>query len=877
MNWTTTSIFGLFALASVASAAQAEWLEDARSGVVISGHSVEQFGPGARTVTGDEPGWTRIERSVEGLDLWLEWRSEGHRIWARSGVRNNRATPIHIDSLEVLSGTVRAPHGLGHVLQFNRRNSGRGRHPLFPEVEQGGVYGTATDRPSLAGMFLTSTRAFGLVTVRPERQGLRVRAFQTTDGVRLDSGRVRSSEVVVLSRAPNPAQELEHLAELSGRASGYRVPAHIPTNWCTWYSGLVWPKTRDGALERDVLRNAEAIARDWLPYGLDLIRIVEDSPYEGDEDWPLVTNPLPNGYRALAERLASMGLRAGYWFDNTRIFVGGKWFREHPEMLSRNPDGSVRIVGTGEGYRDHAYLDGSTSGGREAYEELGRKFDGVGMQYVFADFTWQSLLRPGQSSDPTLTSVEVARAAMEAARQGFGDMFWLTQQMHAATFGLADASRVSYDSWGDQPNAYRDSLNLWFLHGRTTLVDPDAWMPARHELEWDRAWGSWQALAGFPMTLGGDMTALPPDRAKLMRTVLPVLHLPGRPLDLWERRTPMVVATPIHTGGDRWTVVGLFNWRSYPLRATLDLRRAFAADFSSGREARGYLALDAWVGEFLGEFARAVDLEIPARGCRVVVLRESTGRPQVLAVGSHLSRGARELRQVAWDADRMRLVGLGQVDDLIVHLPEGWRLVEARVDDRAAAVKVGKHVLRLQGESGREVRWSVRFRRVGATPAPEHQAPPEELVTLAAAPIDFSVARPEEPFVHDYLESVGGGLVTGEPGSWTPESAEALPKLWYDWTCLAYRFSPWSGGQARVGVTLFDHDSQLRRVRVSLCEPLTGRRWVVARDLAVPHDAPKTFWFAVPRDFGADGGVQIELVRLAGANATALDFRFERD
>ena len=119
---------------------------------------------------------------------------------------------------------------------------------------------------------------------------------------------------------------------------------------------------------------------------------------------------------------------------------------------------------------------------------------------------------------------------------------------------------TAIDSGGENKLAYGAALARWFMNRRVLFCDPDAWLPLVHSFSWDRDWGSWLAVTGYATTIGGDFRKLTPEREQLIKRLLPPLTTTGRPRDLWERKTPVVIEQTLEAAGQQWKVVGLFNW-----------------------------------------------------------------------------------------------------------------------------------------------------------------------------------------------------------------------------------------------------------------------------------------------------------------------------
>ncbi len=227
-------------------------------------------------------------------------------------------------------------------------------------------------------------------------------------------------------------------------------------------------------MEKVTLENLPIIAEKFRDLGLECTRAVDDSDGRLPGDWPLTTNALPSGYRAMSEAMKAARLWPGFWYDNNRVFPTSKLFQEHPDWVSTDERGKPYVL-KGTGYGDFAFLDASVPAAAGKYRDEAAKFRQAGMRYCFADFTSEAMISPTRSHSPTLTPVEISRRAQVAVREGFGkDFYWLTQQTAASALGLADAMRTGIDSGGWNKLAYGAALSRWFMNRRVLLCDPDA-------------------------------------------------------------------------------------------------------------------------------------------------------------------------------------------------------------------------------------------------------------------------------------------------------------------------------------------------------------------------------------------------------------------
>lgn len=855
------------------------------------------------------------------LDLELLARAdEAGRLTAWVAFRNRSGQAMKISGIYVLRGTRPGAWAGGSILQY-----GDGPMPLEKGVTTGATWATAVNQPAFVGAFLTNDHYTGSVTVTPKEGGLAVEAYNAGEGVTLPAGAERASDVLWLSPGVQVMREMELFGQLTGAWYGVRPWPRNFATWCSWYTGLTFEANLKGQLEAVTLANLPLIRDKFLPYGLECARVVDDSKKRIAGDWPLATEALPQGYAAMAQAMKAHGLRPGFWYDSQRVHTNSRLFAERPEWLMRDgakpwsidPKGLVANI-----YGVYGVLDASVPAVARYFRDVAARFRASGQRYCFTDFIGESAVTPSASHDPLLTGAEVSRRAIENLRAGFGrDFYYLSQNTPVANRGLVDAMRTGGDSFGDNPHTYNQALYGWFLNRGPFLCDPDAWCPLRHSFEWDRAWGSWQALTGNPITIGADLRQLTPKHEAMIKRLLPPLNQTGRPLDIFERTSPVLLAQSFAQGGEAWRVLALSKWDQYLSHVALNLDRVWddaryrpgfaAAPGSLGQTARRYLVYDFWEEKFLGEMDGLCRLTLAREpGTRVLAVREAQNHPQILAVGDHIGQGVEELVSSAWDAKRKTLTAVtrgrrGQVDTVVrLRVPKGWTVREVRAGRRALAFDQPEAEVCRFTVPDREgkVKWRVRFEGTSAAPAPalrpvepglaalvtldpsvkdevrrtlpqtsKNLAPAERLAQAIPAGYELVLyARNNTTNGAPYRAGVGLGMLRGGAfACWDALLYGLTHECWFDHTKIAYRFDLLEAGRRyKVGWTLYDHDSDKRRATLVAVRAADGKEFVLAENLVEPsmvkQEKPALVWRELPAEAVDPKGVIFEVRNAAG-------------
>ena len=170
-----------------------------------------------------------------------------------------------------------------------------------------------------------------------------------------------------------------------------------------------------------------------------------------------------------------------------------------------------------------------------------------------------------------------------------------------------------------------------------------------------------------------DMPALPEERVELLRRIFPVADI--RPMDLYPLQLsgrPRIFDLRISLPkAGQWDVAALFN--KDPLKTVsirLDPKDLGLADGPC-------IFYDAWRKELLGAGSDGLTLAVGPMSCRLLVVRRQVAWPQLVGTSRHVTQGADDLLEAAWNpssatwAGRSRVVG-GDPYELRFTLPPGW-------------------------------------------------------------------------------------------------------------------------------------------------------------------------------------------------------------
>lgn len=428
------------------------------------------------------------------------------------------------------------------------------------------------------------------------------------EGVPIDPGATLDLAPLLVGAGPSLAALMDRYAELSGRLMGARTAAAM-TGFCSWYYYY------DAVGEDDVRENLHAIRS--LPFG-SLVRCVQI-----DDGWSLEApgrprtwgdwQPgarFPRGMRAAADAIRDTGFSPGLWLAPFSVDRASRLYRSHPDWLVQGDDGPCN-------YGEASGLD-LTQPEPIAYlsQTFARVFDEWGFDYVKLDYLVHGTM-PGRRRDPTVTTAQAYRQALEAIRRQAGDRTILCcGARFGPHVGVADAMRIGYDvssRWDVRVNpsawpvgnlnvraAAIHTLWLQWMQGHWGRNDPDCVVvrdqgsPAERDifrryfpdfvdqppyglsLEEARCWAGLAWFSGGYVFLGDRIRELPPERLDILAACFPPNADPPLWVDWYE--DPLVVA--LRTRGSPCTV-GIFNLAEETRAARIETQKVL--DRGAGR------------------------------------------------------------------------------------------------------------------------------------------------------------------------------------------------------------------------------------------------------------------------------------------------------
>ncbi len=349
-----------------------------------------------------------------------------------------------------------------------------------------------------------------------------------------------------------------------------------PAGWCSfhYYNNVLG--------EEDILRNAEVLAKDYGPFGLQYVLIDGGWQAHGvSGNWTESNDHFAHGMKWLSDRIHALHLRSAIWLSEFGT-ADEEFYNAHKSWFLHDENGNAKL-GTWFGtyvadfsnpelqrYLYEAYRKMTLEWGYDYF-----KLDG---ENDTRDIWAQNRVR---AFDPTMDADTAFRKALALLRQAMssrpGVFFSACGPVYPTeSMGIVQSARLGGDNmWFNTDGTQGETPSFWgvrtvlaglrqgfYTHNIAWYGDPDAIMVRPPlTLEEARTWATIQGLTGQHLLFGDDMAALPQERREVLRKTLPVADV--TPMELYPAATDrhiwmLHVARPWGS----WAVAGLFNWDS---------------------------------------------------------------------------------------------------------------------------------------------------------------------------------------------------------------------------------------------------------------------------------------------------------------------------
>ncbi|MGA2622188.1 MAG: NPCBM/NEW2 domain-containing protein, partial [Thermoguttaceae bacterium] len=517
------------------------------------------------------------------------------------------------------------------------------------------------------------------------------------------------------------------------RGLGYFRPldkkafARAPAGWCSWY--VFW----QGIREEQVVENTAWLAANLKKFGCEYVQI--DDGWQGvgqgngeNRDWYVTEkHKFPHGMKWLAGYIRGKGFRPGLWLIPFAT-SDSKLFAQQPNLFIRRNDGTTVYEATDPktgkteiDWTGRYVVDPTGPEGRRWFTDLFRMITiDWGYDYVKIDGQGGSAGACSQYrqrlADPKLLPDDAYRAGLQAIKAVMGkDRFLLNCGGQYSSAGLCEGIRIGGDvgpDWAGMQPAIQATMQSLYMNNLCFWTDPDV-VCVRPPLSLDQArlWATLLGITGQLLMTSDDMPKLGPERVELVKRIFPVADI--RPMDLYPLAgKPRIFDLRVASAGaGQWDVVAVFNWDA--LQSVSVRLEPKDLGWPAGR----FLYYDVWQKKLLGTGPGGLTVALAPGSCKVLAVRPAADHPQLAGTSRHLTQGADDLIEAAWDPahatwkGQSRVVG-GDDYELRFTLPPGWTSTDAR-----AKIDGPLAVLTLKSDENRTMAWSLAFEKTSATAA----------------------------------------------------------------------------------------------------------------------------------------------------------------
>lgn len=593
---------------------------------------------------------------------------------------------------------------------------------LFNGYEQSGIsIGYIGNRESLGRICLLKTGG--------DKFNFIVESVFNQDHV-LRAGQSLSSDQVLINIGRNPYETLEKYGSALGKANGALTGDEV-NGWCNWFY------THDYFDENEILMNAEFVAKNLKPFGLEYIQIDEGfqrmhGEWEGNSRFH-------DGLKSFAGKIKELGLKPGIWIAPFVVSENTWIYKSHPEWLLKNKDSSLKRIGPWPGEDTDWFkteipkrycLDITHPEAEKWFtsfiDTIANKW---GFEMIKIDFVAWTVFSAYHFYDPQASPAEVYQKALAIIHHVAGDKCHILDcgPGHVSV-GSIHSMRIEYDlNYGYFPEVWKQYFQgnsssagalgkRYFYHNRAWTNDIDHICIDLVSNSQAEAIASLIALSGGNTMSGDRLTGLDAAKISILQKVFPSSGISARPVNLLDTDPQTAFAIQLVKDSDEWTVAGFFN---------PELDKSTIHTYSIERlwldPHKKYLCFDFWKQRFLGEISDTIRVPVDAGGVTVLSIHEKQQVPQVLSTTRHIMQGLSELKNVGYNSASNQLSGISQgpvgtKQSIFVYVPEGfiWNSAPGKLfrDFGSYALKYAdKQIIRIDFDFSEteSINWKIDF------------------------------------------------------------------------------------------------------------------------------------------------------------------------
>lgn len=273
-----------------------------------------------------------------------------------------------------------------------------------------------------------------------------------------------------------PFKVLKSFATNMARHNSIKLTQPPAYHWCSWYESQ---KNFNEKILDDILGGLEKI-QPKLP--IQTVQI-DDGYFTYYGDWlHFDSTKFPSGFENNVKKIKAAGYRAGVWIGPFMVHERSEMFKNHPDWILHNLDGSLVLEWENKEEGNTYILDASNPEAFKYLRSVFRALKKMGFTYFKTDFMDWGLRNSLQYKRYATgkTSAQYMDDVLKMIREEIGpESFWLGCIMpFPSAVGYVDAIRNSNDvgtTWsiGSQGNMIQESMCTQHTNNVLWQIDPD--------------------------------------------------------------------------------------------------------------------------------------------------------------------------------------------------------------------------------------------------------------------------------------------------------------------------------------------------------------------------------------------------------------------
>ena len=425
-----------------------------------------------------------------------------------------------------------------------------------------------------------------------------------------------------------------------------------PVGWMTWYSVMF------DASEKTVLENTKWLSENLKKYGAETIW-VDWEWYHKDktgirEDGCDTFNPdkekYPNGLKYVSDEIRKYGLVPSLWIGFTNDLSENEFIKEHPDaVLCQDPSwcGQYFLDMSHPAYLNEFLPKALAQVDEWGYEAV--KYDTlpicIHMHERYHDRMY----------NPELSTKEAYRGMIAKTREILGkdryllsccgvydsDVLWGAD--------MFDAARVGDDifAWKEfVKEGVGKAARYYPFHNVVFYNDPDNVIIREKYSDDEQAKSrtAFVGMLGLPVTLGDNLPDLPEERVELLKRCIPVLDI--HPMDVARINFNDIFVTnlTVENAFLNYNVVSILNCKEEKATAEISLKEL-------GIDHNDPIVFEYFSSQMAEVCNGVIKMELNPCETKIFAIHENALIPQIISTSRHITQGAIELENVAWDDD----------------------------------------------------------------------------------------------------------------------------------------------------------------------------------------------------------------------------------